>query len=67
MQLKEIKFSRFKGQTNEWSVGGRPQKGEFEQWLSFERITLITGKNASGKSRTIDAIRHIADLLSGDV
>ena len=65
MQLKEIKFSRFKGQPNEWSVEGRPQNGEFGQWLSFDKITLITGKNASGKSRTVDAIRHIADLLSG--
>ncbi|MCP4353873.1 MAG: ATP-binding protein [Desulfobacterales bacterium] len=67
MQLKEIKFCRFKGQPNEWSIEGRPQKGVFEQWLSFDRITLITGKNASGKTKTVDAIRHIADLLSGDV
>jgi AAA15 family ATPase/GTPase len=66
MQLKEIKISRFKGQPNEWSLEGRPQNGEFGQWLSFDRITLIAGKNASGKSRTLDAIRHIADLLSGD-
>jgi len=67
MQLKEIKFSRFKGQPNEWSVEGRPQNGEFGQWLSFDKITLITGKNASGKSRTVDSIRLIADLLSGDI
>jgi AAA15 family ATPase/GTPase len=67
MQLKEMKFSRFKGQPNEWSIEGRSQKGEFGQWLSFDRINLITGKNASGKSRTVEAIRHIADLLSGDV
>ena len=67
MQLKEIKFCRFKGQPNEWSIEGRPQNGVFEQWLSFDRITLITGKNASGKTKTVDVIRHIADLLSGDV
>lgn len=67
MQLKEIKFCRFKGQPNEWSIEGRPQKGMFEQWLSFDRITLVTGKNASGKTKTVNAIRHIADLLSGDV
>jgi len=67
MQLKEIKFSRFKGQPNEWSVEGRPQNGEFGQWLSFDKITLITGKNASGKSRTVNSIRLIADLLSGDI
>jgi energy-coupling factor transporter ATP-binding protein EcfA2 len=67
MQLKEIKFSRFKGQPNEWAIEGRPQEGKFEQWLSFDKITLITGKNASGKTKTVDAIRYIADLLSGDV
>ncbi len=67
MQLKQIKFSRFKGSTSEWSVEGRPINGHFGQWLELNNINLITGRNASGKSRTIDAIRHIADLLSGDV
>ncbi|CAG1022457.1 hypothetical protein DOJK_01687 [Patescibacteria group bacterium] len=67
MQLKEIKFSRFKGQANEWNIEGRPKNDEFGQPLTFNNINLIVGKNASGKSRTIDAIRHIADLLSSDV
>ncbi len=67
MQLKQIKFSRFKGESNEWSIEGKPQNGEFGQWLSFSQMNLIVGKNASGKTKTIDAIRHIADLLSGDI
>lgn len=67
MKLKEIKLSRFKGQPNEWSIEGKPKNGQFGQWLTFSKMNLIVGKNASGKSRTIDAIRHIADLLSGDI
>ncbi|MBD2177137.1 ATP-binding protein [Pseudanabaena sp. FACHB-1998] len=67
MQLKQIKFSRFKGSASEWSVEGRPINGQFGQWLELNNVNLITGRNASGKSRTIFAIRHIADLFSGDV
>lgn len=67
MQLEKIKFSRFKGQESEWSIEGRPKNGEFGQWLELNQMNLITGKNASGKSRTIEVIRHIADLFSGYV
>lgn len=67
MQLKSILFSRFKGDTQEWSLEGRSIEGKFSQPLSFGDINLIVGKNASGKSKTIDAIRHIADLISDDV
>jgi AAA15 family ATPase/GTPase len=66
MRLTEMKFSRFKGQANEWRIEGRPVNGEDEQWLSFGQLTLIVGKNASGKSKTIEAIREIADLFCGD-
>jgi len=65
--LKALKFSRFKGETKEWSIEGKPKDGEQEQWLTFDNINLIVGINASGKSKTIDAIRHIADLLSSDI
>jgi energy-coupling factor transporter ATP-binding protein EcfA2 len=67
MRLTEMKFSRFKGQANEWRIEGRPVNEQYEQWLSFEQLTLIVGKNASGKSKTLDAVRHIADLFCGDV
>lgn len=67
MQLKEIKFSRFKGQPNEWNIEGRPINSKSGQPLTLNNMNLIVGKNASGKSRTIDAIHHIADLLSSDV
>lgn len=67
MQLKEIKISRFKGEVDEWTIEGRPINKEFGQWLSFGSMNLIVGKNATGKSKTIHAIRHIADLFSGDI
>lgn len=66
MILKALKFCRNKGQINEWKIEGRPIDDEYNQWLTFESINLIVGKNATGKSKTIDAIRHIADLISGD-
>lgn len=67
MKLKELKFTRFKGQANEWAIEGKPKQGNYGQWFSLGNINLIAGKNASGKSRTIDAIRHISDLVSGAV
>lgn len=67
MNLKKLKFCRFKDEPNEWSIEGKPQNSEYHQWLSFDNINLIVGKNATGKSRTLDAILHIADLLSGNV
>ena len=67
MNLKAIKFCRFKGEINEWSIEGKPINNQFNQWLTFDDINLVVGKNASGKSRTIDTIRHLADLFSGNV
>jgi AAA15 family ATPase/GTPase len=67
MNLKEFKFCRFKGETNEWSIEGKPQNNYFEQWFTLGNINLVVGKNATGKSRTIDAIRYIADLVANDI
>lgn len=66
MNLIALKFCRFKDEKNEWRIEGCPQKKQFGQSLSFQDINLIVGKNASGKSRTIDAIRLIADLFCND-
>ncbi len=67
MILKSIKLCRFKGDKNEWSIEGKPIDNQYGQYLTLENVNLIVGKNASGKSRTIDAIRLIADLLCGDI
>jgi AAA15 family ATPase/GTPase len=66
MNLKSVKFCRSKDSKSEWSIEGKPQAGNTGQPLTFESINLIVGKNATGKSKTIDVLRHIADLFSGD-
>jgi len=67
MFLKNIKFCRFKGTKYEWSMEGKPINGQYEQPIDFQNINLIVGKNATGKSKTVLAIRQLSDLLSGDV
>jgi AAA15 family ATPase/GTPase len=67
MFLKNIKFCRFKGQKYEWSLEGKSLNGIDGQPVSFKEINLIVGKNATGKSKTINTIRQLSDLLSGDV
>ena len=67
MFIKSIKFCRFKGQKYEWSMEGKPMNGLIEQPVTFQEINLVVGKNATGKSKTINVIRMLSDLLSGDV
>lgn len=67
MNLKAIKFCRFSGQKYEWSIEGKPVNGAYNQWVTFENINLIVGKNATGKSKTVNSIRQLADLLTGKV
>ncbi|TAH20396.1 MAG: ATP-binding protein [Cytophagales bacterium] len=67
MKLKAIKFCRFKGQKYEWSMEGKPENGIYNQPVTFQNINLIVGKNATGKSKTVDVIRRLADLLAGEI
>lgn len=67
MNLNSIKFTRDKLERSEWNIAGKSDDGLNNNPLTLENINLIVGKNASGKSRTIDAIRHVADLVSGEV
>jgi len=65
MKLVALKLTYFKGEKNEWSLEGKTNEHS-DNSLFLGAINLIVGKNASGKSRTVDAIRHLADLFSGD-
>ncbi len=65
MFLKNIKFCRFKGQKYEWSMEGKPMNEIDGQPVSLQKINLIVGKNATGKSKTINTVRQLSDLLSG--
>jgi AAA15 family ATPase/GTPase len=66
MFLREMKFCRFKGQVAEWSMEGKPKNDINDQPVTFQAINLVVGKNATGKSNVVNAIRQLADLLSGD-
>jgi AAA15 family ATPase/GTPase len=68
MVLKNVKFCQFKGQKYEWSMEGKPLHGLYDQQpVTFQEINLVVGKNATGKSKTINTIRQLSDLLSGDI
>jgi energy-coupling factor transporter ATP-binding protein EcfA2 len=54
MRLKSLNYSQFAGQPTEWYLSG----------LELEDINLLVGKNASGKSRTVNIINGLANLLS---
>lgn len=60
MILKALKYTRYSGTIREWSIVGNA--GGFAY---FDNINLLVGKNASGKSRALNVIREIANLLSG--
>jgi energy-coupling factor transporter ATP-binding protein EcfA2 len=52
-----MKYSEFKGQLNSWSL---------DEW-QLNKINLIVGKNASGKTRTLNIINGVGSILSGNV
>jgi len=57
MILYQLKFKENEGDTNEWQL----------ETVRFELLNLLVGKNASGKSRTINLINSLAGLLSGEI
>jgi energy-coupling factor transporter ATP-binding protein EcfA2 len=57
MILKTLKYSQFAGKLKEWHID------EF----NLGKINLIVGKNATGKSRLLNIIGNLANLVSGDV
>lgn len=56
MKLKSLRYSQHEGRPNTWRVNG----------LTFDEINLLVGKNASGKTRTLNVINGLAGLLSQD-
>ena len=55
MILRSFDYVEYKGEDNEWSIDA----------LILEKVNLLVGKNASGKSRTIDKIAAFAGLIFG--
>lgn len=56
MILKTIKYEEFAGTPKAWYLEN----------FDLQKINLIVGRNASGKTRTLNLIRTLADLVSGD-
>ncbi len=55
MRLKSIDYSQFQGTEREWRLTG----------LTLGPVNLVVGKNATGKSRTLNLINGLANLLGG--
>ncbi len=55
MQLAFLAFSEFPGQPNEWTL----------ETLKLSNVNLLVGKNATGKTRTINVINFLSTLLTG--
>lgn len=64
MIIKGIKYSRFPGMSRSWRIVGKDEEGD-ESYAEFGNLNLLIGKNAAGKSRTLDAIQEMAALISG--
>ena len=54
MQLTSVTYSQHEGMTNEWSLRD----------LTLGPTNLLVGKNATGKTRTLNIINGLANLLS---
>lgn len=55
MRLKSVSYSEFLGEPKEWSISD----------FTLEPINLVVGKNATGKTRTLNVLSGLGKLLSG--
>jgi energy-coupling factor transporter ATP-binding protein EcfA2 len=53
MQIKSLKYKQFEGHERFWNL----------QEVVFKRINLLVGKNASGKSKTLNVINGLSLIL----
>jgi len=56
MKLKSIEYSQYNNEPEEWQLEG----------CTFNDINLIVGKNATGKTRTLNVIAGLTSLLAGE-
>jgi energy-coupling factor transporter ATP-binding protein EcfA2 len=55
MILQSFRYSQHQGQPQQWRM----------EQLTLGMMTLLVGKNASGKTRTLNVVNGLAGLLSG--
>lgn len=56
MLLKSLNYSEYQGESQEWRLNG----------LTLGMRNLLVGKNATGKSRTLNVIGGVANNLTGE-
>jgi len=56
MHLKTIKYGQYIGEMKEWTLSSS----------AFQKIALIVGKNASGKTRTLNVLAGLSKLINGE-
>jgi len=64
MVLKRIAYCRFEGEAYEWKLEGAHE--ETQEGVAFKQINLIVGKNATGKSKTLNIFNELGSLLAGE-
>ena len=57
MQLKSIEYKQFESTPRQWTLEDFP----------LGNINLLVGKNATGKTRVLNIIRALGNLLAGDI
>ncbi len=55
MRLKSVSYSEFLGEPKEWSISD----------FTLEPINLVVGKNATGKTRSLNVLSGLGNLFSG--
>lgn len=55
MRLQTLNYSQYVHQPGEWTLNG----------LALGPINLLVGKNASGKTRTLNVVKNLAKVLAG--
>ena len=55
IRLNSLSYAEYPGQPREWTLEG----------LTLSQVNLIVGRNATGKTRTINIIGSLARLITG--
>lgn len=56
MELRSLKYTQYRGEPREWQL----------EELPLGPVNLLVGKNATGKTFTLNVIKSLASLLSAD-
>jgi energy-coupling factor transporter ATP-binding protein EcfA2 len=57
MKLEKLIYSQFEGEMREWKL----------EPIELEEINLLVGRNSSGKTKTLNVIRGLGQLVAGEI